>query len=497
MSTGRSRERRQGNGPMVALVVAAMIPALLLLGLAQWAGGQADATEDALPAADPGATSTTPPALSSALTTGLLSFRRASSKLSRDLNIAAFQQGVQPLMDSVGEGSCAAISLDGELVSEKNIDAVVIPASNMKILVAAVATDVLGDDFRYTTRVMGPAPSAGVINGDVHLVGGGDPLLSGDWYPQSDLDRFRAFNTTSLDELASQLAAAGVTQIDGNVLGDGSRYDDELYAPGWGADVNGIEAGPYDALLVNDARVLGDEQRSNDPNQAGAREFVRILGEHGISVTGGPGAGTAPAAAVELATVQSQPLPAVIAEMLTNSDNNTAELMLKEIGLATSGAGTRQAGAQAIASTLAEWGIDTTGLVVADGSGLSADDRITCRTMISVLQHAGFDSAVGQGLAIGGETGTLADAFGDTSVGGRIRGKTGTLNNVPYDQDPPAVKALSGYLPVDGGGAIEYTLLLNGGIITDQSEYRPIWDELVNALTSFPAVADPRALGPQ
>ena len=51
--------------------------------------------------------------------------------------------------------------------------------------------------------------------------------------------------------------------------------------------------------------------------------------------------------------MQSQPLPAVIAEMLTNSDNNTAEMMLKEIGLAASGAGTRQAGADAIVATLA------------------------------------------------------------------------------------------------------------------------------------------------
>jgi D-alanyl-D-alanine carboxypeptidase/D-alanyl-D-alanine-endopeptidase (penicillin-binding protein 4) len=482
---------------MVVLVIAAAIPALILLAIAQWAGGQAGATDDAVPAVDPAAPATTAPPPSGALNTGLLSFRRASSKLSRDLNMAAFQQGVQPLMDSVGDRSCAAISLDGELVGEKNIDTVVLPASTMKILVAAVALDVLGDDFRYTTRVMGPTPSAGVINGDVYLVGGGDPLLSGDWYPQSDLDRFPAFNTTSLDELARNLAAAGVTQINGDVLGDGSRYDDELYAPGWGADVNGIEAGPYDALLVNDARVLGDEQRSNDPNQAGAREFVRILGEQGIAVTGGAGTGTAPGGAAELASVQSQPLPAVIAEMLTNSDNNTAELMLKEIGLTASGAGTREAGAAAIAATLAGWGIDTNGLVVADGSGLSTDDRITCRTMIAVLQHAGFASAVGQGLAIGGETGTLNDVFGDTSVAGRIRGKTGTLNNVPYDQDPPAVKALAGYLPVDGGGAIEYTLLLNGGIITDQSEYRPIWAELVNALTSFPAVASPRALGPQ
>jgi D-alanyl-D-alanine carboxypeptidase/D-alanyl-D-alanine-endopeptidase (penicillin-binding protein 4) len=87
--------------------------------------------------------------------------------------------------------------------------------------------------------------------------------------------------------------------------------------------------------------------------------------------------------------------------------------------------------------------------------------------------------------------------FVDTTVAGRIRGKTGTLNNFPTDQDPPAVKALAGYMPVDGGEAIEYVLLLNGGLITDQSEYRPIWAELVTALTSYPTVASPAALGPQ
>jgi D-alanyl-D-alanine carboxypeptidase/D-alanyl-D-alanine-endopeptidase (penicillin-binding protein 4) len=387
---------------MLVLIIAAAIPALLLLAVARWAGGQADAGDDAVPAVDPAASTTSPPAPASALNTGLLSFRRASSKLSRDLNMAAFQQGVQPLMNAVGDRSCAAISLDGELVGEKNIDNVVIPASNMKILVAAAASDVLGDDYRYTTRVMGPAPTGGVVNGDVYLVGGGDPVLSGDWYPNSDLDRFPPFNTTSLDDLARNLAAAGVTQINGNVIGDGSRYDDEFYAPGWGPDVNGIEAGPYDALLVNDARVQGDDQRAGDPNQAAAREFVRILGEQGIAVTGGPATGTAPAGSAELATVQSQPLSAVIAEMLTNSDNNTAEMMLKEIGLKVSGAGTREAGAAAVSSTLTNWGIDTNGLVVADGSGLSSDDRVSCRTMISVLQHAGFGGPVGQGLAIGG-----------------------------------------------------------------------------------------------
>jgi hypothetical protein len=116
-----------------------------------------------------------------------------------------------------------------------------------------------------------------------------------------------------------------------------------------------------------------------------------------------------------------------------------------------------------VLATFDEWGIDTTGLVIGDGSGLSLDNRVTCTTMIEVLQRVGYDSPVGQGLAIGGQTGTLVDAFVDTPVAGRIRGKTGTLMNIPFDQDPPAVKALSGYLPVDGGEAIEYVLILNGG----------------------------------
>jgi D-alanyl-D-alanine carboxypeptidase/D-alanyl-D-alanine-endopeptidase (penicillin-binding protein 4) len=431
------------------------------------------------------------------LATSLLSYRRTASELSRELNVAAFEQAVTPLANAVGDGSCAAVSLDGDPIGERNPGAVVIPASNQKVLVAAVASEVLGDEFTYTTEVVGPSHDGGVITGDVFLVGGGDPLLSGEWYPESNLDRFPAFNITSLDQLARDLAGTGVTQIDGVVRGDGSRYDDEFYAPGWGAGVAGLEAGPYDALLVNDSRVFGDDQRGADPNESGAREFVRLLSEAGISVSGGAGTGTAPADGTVLASVESLPLSAAIAEMLTNSDNNTAELMVKEIGLQGVGSGTRQAGLDVMATTIAGWGVDTTGMVLDDGSGLSLLNRLTCTTLLQVLQHTTFDSATGQGLAIAGETGTLQAIFVDTPLAGRLRGKTGTLNNPPFNEDPPAVKALSGYVPVDGGGAIEYVVILNGPTISDQSEYRAVWAELVEALDSFPAVASPAELGPR
>lgn len=489
--------RRRG-APVAVLVALALVPTAVLWATWRWTSGKAEATADGVPPVDPDAPAAPSPA--PPLATDLLSMRRTAPTLSRQLNFGAFQQAVAPVLDMVGDRSCVAISLDGELVGERNIATATIPASTQKVLVAAVAADVLGPEFTYTTRLVGPAPAGGVIAGDVFLVGGGDPLLSGAWYEDAALDDQPAFNTTEIDDLARQLAQAGVTEIRGAVRGDGSRYDDEWYVDTWGEGVAGTEAGPYDALLVNDARVLGDDQRGSDPNESGAREFVRVLAEQGITVSGGAGTGTAPEGASELAQVTSQPLAAVLEEMLTNSDNNTAELVVKEIGLSVAGTGTRQTGLDAMAATIAGWGVDTAGLVLADGSGLSLDNRVTCATMLGVLDHAGVDSAVGQGLAVAGQTGTMAPHFVDTPLEGRLLGKTGTLSNPPFDQDPPAAKALAGYLPVDGGGSISFALILNGdpnGLpITEQDAYRPVWAALGTALASYPAVASPAELGP-
>ena len=140
---------------------------------------------------------------------------------------------------------------------------------------------------------------------------------------------------TSLDALADAIVAAGVHPIDGAVVGDGTRYDDEFFAPSWVNDVRGIEAGPYDALLVNDARVTGDPLRAADPAEAAARELTQLLaarGRHRRRRRRRPARRrpTSPS----LASVQSAPLAAVVGEMLATSDNNTAELLVKELGVA-------------------------------------------------------------------------------------------------------------------------------------------------------------------
>jgi D-alanyl-D-alanine carboxypeptidase/D-alanyl-D-alanine-endopeptidase (penicillin-binding protein 4) len=492
---GARARRRAGPGPLIVLAVVAVVPALGLLALFRWSDDRVDDNEAAPP---PPSTVLAPGQAPPPLVDDVMSYRRFPSTISRGASVATFQTELVPFLGSINDRSCVAVSVDGVPIGTQHADLSVIPASNVKIVVAAVALEELGPDFRYRTVVSADAdPVDGVIDGDLHLVGGGDPLLSSDWYPTSNLERYPVRAPTSLDALADQVVAAGVTTVRGGVVGDGSRYDDEFFAPGWGTGVAGLEAGPYDALLVNDGRVLGDELRANDPNEGGAREFARLLVERGVDIGGGARAGTAPEAAVEIASIESAPLPSVIDEMLKNSDNNTAELLVKEIGLAAAGSGTRQAGLDAMSARLAAWGVPTEGVVLADGSGLSLDNRLRCDTLLAVIQRGEPDEPVAAGLAVAGESGTLNDLFVGHPLEGRLRGKTGTLNNPPFNEDPPAVKALAGIVPVDGGGAIEYALILNGPTISDQSEYRPIWDDFADVLATYPAGPTPAELAPR
>jgi D-alanyl-D-alanine carboxypeptidase/D-alanyl-D-alanine-endopeptidase (penicillin-binding protein 4) len=490
--------RRRGPGPWIVLAIVALVPALGLLALYSWSADHAGGTDVAVASdaasASPGETEAAVPAL----TTGVIAFRRLPTIVSRDLNSEVFASEVSPFLGALNDRSCGAVSVDGQLIAERSADLAVIPASNQKIPVAAAALEELGADFRYSTSVVAASmPVDGVVEGDLYVVGGGDPLLSSDWYPASNLELNPVTSPTSFDTLADRVVASGVTEVRGSVVGDGSRYDDEYYAPGWGDGVAGLEGGPYDALMANDSRVLGDPLRGGDPSEAAAREFTLLLEARGVRVGAGAATGVAPADGVELTVIESAPLSDVIAEMLGNSDNNTAEMVVKELGHTVAVPGTREAGLGVVREQLVDWGVDVEPIVLADGSGLSLDNRLTCDALLTVLQRTGFESPIGQGLPVAGQTGTLATAFVDHPVAGRLRGKTGTLNNPPFNVDPPAVKALAGYLPVEGGSAVEYVLILNGPTISDQSEYRPVWDALADAVDTYPAGASPADVGPR
>lgn len=430
------------------------------------------------------------------INTPLLSVRRAPAVLSRESNSAAFLGELQPLLNTIDGNSCFAISIDGEPVAAINETTPLRPASNVKLITAAVAVAVLGEEFVYTTTVNGAVGAAGVVAGDLFLIGGGDPLLSNAWWDGPN-QKFPPINVTSIEALADAVKAAGVTAVTGSIVGDATRYDDEWYLPTWAPALRFSEAGPLSALLVNDSREAADLS-SNDPVVGAATVLTQLLQERGVTVGGPPKEGAADGSPV-VAKVDSQPLPAVLQEMLTTSDNNTAELVLKEIGLASDGKGTTVLGLTKVMSTLQEWGIPLDGVTLVDGSGLSDENRLTCQALLAVLQHGSIGDAVGQGLPLGGQKGgTLFDAFQEGEpLSGVLRAKTGTLDNTDGVENKLGSKALGGYVPVPGGGAIEFALLLNGETITNKSEYRPTWELLASILAAYPSGPTPDTLAPR
>ncbi|MGB8858652.1 MAG: D-alanyl-D-alanine carboxypeptidase, partial [Ilumatobacteraceae bacterium] len=423
-----------------------------------------------------------------ALATPLLSVRRSPEVLAADRRADVLVAAAAPLAAVIDGSSCLSMGLDDRNLVARNAELAVIPASNLKIVTAAVAVDVLGLGFTFTTTVVGPAPVNGVIDGDVYLVGGGDPLLSQPWYTQATSNRKRPpMHATAVDALADALVAAGVTTITGDVLGDGSRYDDERFPPGWADDIRASADGTaVGALVINDSLSASGSQ-STDPAASAAKTFAAMLRDRNVSV-GGSGTGVASAGQGVLASVQSAPLADVVNELLATSDNLTAEMLVKEIGVAVAQSGTRPAGLQAMVDRLIAWGVPTAGLVFTDGSGLSHDNQLTCAALAGVLERGAASDAVGAGLARAGQPGsTLAEAFPQEGLVDVLQGKTGTLHN------PNEVKSLSGYF-VAGADEVDFVLILNGPLATT---YATAWDQLAGALLSTAASPSADLLGPR
>jgi D-alanyl-D-alanine carboxypeptidase/D-alanyl-D-alanine-endopeptidase (penicillin-binding protein 4) len=470
--------RDRNTIPISSLIVLAIIPVVLLGGV--W--GLASANE---PPATTTTTTTLPPPPVDPMTTPLLTYRRHPTPIAERVAIAESQQGFEALAASLGstlgDGMCLTIRRDDEIVIDHAGELALIPASNMKLLVAAVALDVLGADHRFRTELRSAPIVDGVVPGDVYVVGGGDPVLvTADFV---DPLPHPAVNTTVLDAVADQLLAAGVTRIDGDIVADGSRYDDEFRVAAWGDTITFDDAGPYDALMVNDGRIPNGNF-AIVPAQAVANEVDEILTARGIAVVGSPRQAPMPADAPlsTLALLESEPLAEILVELLHTSDNNTAELLLKEIGYQARGEGTRQAGASVVTDRLAEWGVPAPGMVLVDGSGLSRDDRLACVTLSSLLASSPVADDLQELLPVAGRDGTLADQLTGTPADGELRAKTGTLTDV---------KALSGVLDGADDDPVEFSLVMNLPDADDPAVYLPYWNAVVDLIVQYPVVVAP------
>ncbi len=129
------------------------------------------------------------------------------------------------------------------------------PASNAKLFTTSAALALLGTGYFMTTRVVaeGTVDARGTLHGDLRLLGGADPTLSGRAYPYTGRTTRSDTPLGALDTLAGQVLAAGIHAVDGPVIADDTLFPDERYGAAWGWDDLQWEYGaPVSALPIND-----------------------------------------------------------------------------------------------------------------------------------------------------------------------------------------------------------------------------------------------------
>jgi len=308
--------------------------------------------------------------------------------------------------DGRGTGVLAVDLGSGRVVYAHNANASLMPASNQKLALTYAALVVLGPSFRMRTEVLGEGHLEGATTwrGNLILKGYGDPTL----------DR------AGLAELALRLRAAGVRRVTGSLVADESWFDVRRRGPGWKASFVPVESQPLSALTVAGASgALGT-----------ARLFREALAQAGVRLQGGTK--VARAGGWPLAVRYSAPLDEILHHMDVESDNFTAELVLKQLGATIAGRGTTAAGAAVVRGVLADRRVPLAGVRIADGSGLSALDRLTAKALVTILQRVWADCelrpVVFRILPVSGRDGTLEDRLAKPPARGNVRAKTGTLD---------------------------------------------------------------------
>ena len=178
--------------------------------------------------------------------------RKSKSRAAAGSPVARLQQELEQAFGDPSVNALWAVEIQsfetGEVFYQHNAHLLVMPASNMKVVTMAVAAERLGWDFRFTTEVKTRgAIAGGVLKGDLIVSGNGDPTMS---------DRDKANRYQAFEDWADRLKAAGITRIDGRIIGDDNLFDDQPLGEGWmWDDLTGSSAPPGGALQFNENLV--------------------------------------------------------------------------------------------------------------------------------------------------------------------------------------------------------------------------------------------------
>lgn len=409
----------------------------------------------------------------------------------------------------------------GETVYARNAGRMFTPASNMKLVTAAAALEVLGPEYRYRTRIAATGPVRdGVLRGDLLVIGGGDPTLS---------ERFHGSVDTLFGAWADSLRARGVRRIEGGVIGLDDVFDDVPLGRGWAwDDVEDSYSAEVGGLQLNEGfatvRVGVENGRAVVTARPGAAGWIPVISDsvvigeagsqpririqrtgvaNGIRVSGSIPADTAwereiairdntvffatalrqalrasgihvegnavdaddlpPsrfAGQAVLFTHTSPPMREVLAAFMKPSQNQIGEMLVKTLGVEMRGMGTWPAGLTVIDSVMRAWQMPPRLLSQADGSGLSRYNLVAPEFLVALLEREARSPNAEvylQALPVAGRDGTLAGRMRGTPAEGNVRAKTGTLSGV---------RGLSGYFTTAAGERMAFSMIVNHHTLT-------------------------------
>lgn len=409
---------------------------------------------------------------------------------------------------------------DGHGIYLRNPTVPLIPASTTKLFTAAAGLHYLGSGYRWKTETWTwPMRTGGVVPGNLYLKGYGDPtLLESDLaavaaaYKAKGVTRIAGgvmADTTFFDTVrynptwdAGYASAYYAAQVSALTLSPDTDYDAGTiivnYAPGTspGAaprlSVTPAGAAAY-VRLVNGAKTSAAGSAStftatrasgsntitlsgqvplgaaagkrwvtvNDPGQLAATVLRAQLVKAGIRVDGGVGTLAKTAGTVLYTTRSSMTLGQLLVPFLKLSNNGHAEVITKTLGTRAGRPGNWADGIALIKANTARYGIVTTGLTLADGSGLSRSNRITTLQMVQLVQRVQAESwfaTFSAALPVAGADpvrwtgGTLASRMRGTPAAGRLRAKNGDLTGV---------SSLAGYTSGADGRRYAFAMISN------------------------------------
>lgn len=370
----------------------------------------------------------------------------------------------------------------GDTLYSRNAGKLFMPASNQKLLTSSVALTELGPDYRYRT-VIGTHGTMRdtTLNGDLLVIGRGDPTLS---------DRVYGSAMKQMGVIADSIQARGILHVTGALRQAGNAFPDSIYGYGWEwDDISGESGAPVDELEFNEGMVQRASKingrdtvisvATRTPAYVYLSYLYSALSQRGVKIDKlvDLSVDTLTTPVDTVYEFDSPPLSEILKYFLKPSQNQIGEALLKTLGLERKGLGTADSGAQVVSEQLRKWGADSTGFVVYDGSGLSRHDLVSPETIVKILVAMQNDTVFYNALPIAGVDGTIRSRMKGTPAENNLHAKTGTIE---------FVRSLSGYVNDADGDRLVFSFLSNH-FTTPVSEITRVQDAVGALLAAYKA----------